>query len=58
MKMLTKEEAAAEIADFDCQVDEATQAVYRILAPPRACRKCFFDSMNLSGRGLYANTPL
>ncbi len=32
MKMLTKEEAAAEIADFDYQVDEGTQAIYRILA--------------------------
>lgn len=32
MKMLTKEEAAAEIADFDYQVDEGTRAIYRILA--------------------------
>lgn len=31
MKMLTKEEAAAEIADFDYQVDEGTRAIYRIL---------------------------
>lgn len=32
MKMLTKEEAAIELAEYDYQVDEATHAVYRILA--------------------------
>ena len=32
MKMLTKEEAAAEIADYDYQIDEGLRAVYRIMA--------------------------
>lgn len=32
MKMLTKEEAAAEIAEFTYQVDEGTRAIYRAFA--------------------------
>ena len=32
METLTKEEAAAEIAHYDYEVDETTQAFYRILA--------------------------
>ncbi len=32
MKMLTKEEAAAEIADYDYRIDEGLRAVYRIMA--------------------------
>lgn len=32
MKILTKEEAAIEIAEFDYEIDEGVQAIYRILA--------------------------
>ncbi len=32
MKILTKEEAAIELADYDYQIDEGLRAVYRIMA--------------------------